>query len=110
MKGGEEFTILAVRTMSSSCKYVEKYVNVFIMIRGWSPRISSLLLFVRRCMIFIDMAEGLCSRLYNAKLSFETDHLSPSCLSSKELNKVRKELEKSFPDAANLTKVNTTLR
>lgn len=51
------------------------------------------------------MAEGLLSRLYNAKKSFADPATCPPCLASKDLSKIRDKLEKSFPDSADLTKV-----
>jgi hypothetical protein len=66
-------------------------------------------LFIDRCTILIDMAEGLCCRLYNAKKKFADPATNPSCLSSKELGKIRDKLEKNFPDSADLTKVCTCM-
>jgi hypothetical protein len=52
------------------------------------------------------VAEGICCRLYNAKIKFISPDLCPPCLSHPEYMKIKARLEKSFPDiSGDLTKV-----
>jgi hypothetical protein len=44
------------------------------------------------------MGEGLCTRLYNAKIKFLSAQMCPPCLSNPDLAKIKAKVEKQFPE------------